>query len=110
MISLVLDIVGAALLFAGLVLLTVSVYGLLRIPDTLSQLHAQGLATGPGVIAVLASSIATENAAIIAFAILAIAFMVASSPAAGHAIARSADRRSQPAREPRDEPDGERDV
>lgn len=110
MISLVLDIVGAALLCSGLVLLTVSVYGLLRIPDTLSQLHAQGLATGPGVIAVLASSIATENAAIIAFAFLAIAFMVASSPTAGHAIARSADRRSQPARKPRDEPDGERDV
>lgn len=110
MISLVLDIVGAALLLAGLVLMTISVYGLLRIPDTLSQLHAQGLATGPGVIAVLASSIATENPAIIAFAALAIAFMVASSPTSGHAIARSADRRSEHARKALDEPDGEQDV
>ncbi|KUI45294.1 sodium:proton antiporter [Mycobacterium sp. IS-1590] len=110
MISLVLDTLGAVLLVAGLVLLTISVYGLLRIPDTLSQLHAQGLATGPGVIAVLASSIATENAAIIAFAFLTIAFMVASSPASGHAIANSAGRRSQRAHEPREEPDGERDV
>ena len=62
-------------------------------PDTYSQLHAQGLATGPGVIAVLASSVATENAAIITFAALAIAFVVLTSPVSGHAIARAAHRR-----------------
>ena len=62
-------------------------------PDTYAQLHAQGLATGPGVIAVLASSVATENAAIITFAVLAIAFVVLTSPVSGHAIARSAHRR-----------------
>jgi monovalent cation/proton antiporter MnhG/PhaG subunit len=62
-------------------------------PDTYQQLHAQGLATGPGVICVLASSIATENAAIITFAVLAIAFIVLTSPVSGHAIARAAHRR-----------------
>ena len=62
-------------------------------PDTYGQLHAQGLATGPGVIAVLASSVATEDAAIITFAVLAIAFTVLTSPVSGHAIARSAHRR-----------------
>ena len=56
MISIVLDVVGAALLLLGLVLITIGLYGVLRLPDTYSQLHAQGLATGPGVIAVLASS------------------------------------------------------
>jgi multicomponent Na+:H+ antiporter subunit G len=93
MISVVLDVVGAALLLIGLILMTISLYGVLRLPDTYSQLHAQGLATGPGVIAILASSIATENAAIITFAALAIAFVVLSSPVSGHAIARSARRR-----------------
>ena len=94
MISVVLDVVGTALLLLGLVLLTISLVGLLRLKDTFSQLHAQGLATGPGVIAVLASSVATENAAIITFAGLGIAFVVLTSPASGHAMAKAAHRRS----------------
>jgi monovalent cation/proton antiporter MnhG/PhaG subunit len=94
MISVMLDVVGAALLLIGLTLMTVGLVGVLRQPDTYSQLHAQGLATGPGVIAVLASSVATENAAIITFAALAIAFVVLTSPVSGHAIARSARRRN----------------
>ena len=89
MISVLLDVLGGALLLLGLVLLTVSLYGVLRMPDTYSQLHAQGLATGPGVIAVLASSIATENAGIITFAVLGIAFVTLTSPVASHAIARA---------------------
>jgi monovalent cation/proton antiporter MnhG/PhaG subunit len=94
MISVVLDVIGAALLLLGLILMTIGLYGVLRLPDTYSQLHAQGLATGPGVIGVLASSVATENAAIITFAALAIAFVVLTSPVSGHAIARSAHRRT----------------
>ncbi|MCV7280105.1 monovalent cation/H(+) antiporter subunit G [Mycolicibacterium flavescens] len=93
MISVLLDILGAVLLFTGLALLTISVVGMLRFSDTQSQLHAQGLATGPGVIAVLASSIATENPAIIGFAALTIAFVVMTSPTSSHAISRSAYRR-----------------
>jgi multicomponent Na+:H+ antiporter subunit G len=93
MISIVLDVVGAVLLLLGLLLMTIGLFGVLRLPNTYSQLHAQGLATGPGVIAVLASSVATENAAIITFAVLAIAFIAVTSPVSGHAIARAAHRR-----------------
>lgn len=95
MISLVLDLIGGALLLLGLTLMTISLYGVLRLGDTYSQLHAQSLATGPGVIAVLASSIATENAAIITFAVLAIVFIAITSPVSGHAIARAAHRRDR---------------
>jgi multicomponent Na+:H+ antiporter subunit G len=93
MISILLDVIGGALLLLGLVLLTISVIGVLRLPGTYGQLHAQGLATGPGVIAILASSIATENAAIITFAVLAIVFVALTSPVSSHAIARAAHRR-----------------
>jgi monovalent cation/proton antiporter MnhG/PhaG subunit len=93
MISVLLDVIGGGLLLIGLVLLTISVVGVLRLHDTYSQLHAQGLATGPGVIAILASSVATENAAIITFAVLGIAFMALTSPVSSHAIARAAHRR-----------------
>lgn len=95
MISTLLDIIGGTLLVVGLVLLTISVYGILRTSNTLVQLHAQGLATGPGVIAVLASSVATENGAIIAFAALAIIFMVLTSPTSSHSIAGSSQRRDE---------------
>jgi multicomponent Na+:H+ antiporter subunit G len=93
MISLTLDILGSALLLIGLVLLTISLVGILRLPNTLSQLHAQGIATGPGVIAIFGSSVATENAAIITFAVLGMAFVMFTSPVSGHAIARAAHRR-----------------
>jgi multicomponent Na+:H+ antiporter subunit G len=76
----VLDVIGGVLLFLGLTLMTISLYGVLRQPETYGQLHAQGLATGPGVIAVLTSSIGTENAANITFAVLAIAFVTLTSP------------------------------
>ncbi len=95
MISILLDVVGGVLLLLGLVLLTISLIGVLRVPGTYGQLHAQGLATGPGVIAILASSIATENPAIITFAVLAIVFIALTSPVSSHAIARAAHRRSQ---------------
>jgi monovalent cation/proton antiporter MnhG/PhaG subunit len=102
MISILLDVVGGVLLLLGLVLLTISLVGVLRLRDTYGQLHAQGLATGPGVIAILASSIATENAAIITFAALAITFLALTSPVSGNAIARAAYRRK--ARETGDAP------
>lgn len=95
MISVLLDVVGGALLLLGLVLLTISIVGVLRLSGTYDQLHAQGLATGPGVIAILASSIATEDAAIITFATLTIVFVALTSPVSSHAIARAAHRRSR---------------
>jgi multicomponent Na+:H+ antiporter subunit G len=93
MISTLLDVLGAALLLLGLVLHTISLYGVLRLPTTNQQLHAQGLATGPGVIAILAASIATENAGIITFAVLAIVFVAITSPVSSHAIAHAEHRR-----------------
>lgn len=91
--SLVLDVAGGVLLVVGLLLLTIALVGVLRMPGTYSQLHAQGLATGPGVICVLASSIATEDAATISYAAIGIVFTVLTSPVASHAIARAARRR-----------------
>ncbi|WP_243418379.1 cation:proton antiporter [Actinomycetospora cinnamomea] len=91
--SVVLDVAGGVLLVVGLLLMTIALVGVLRMPGTYSQLHAQGLAAGPGVICVLASSIATENAATISYAAIGIVFTVLTSPVASHAIARAARRR-----------------
>lgn len=111
MISIVLDVVGGALLLLGLALLTISLFGILRLRETYGQLHAQGLATGPGVIAILASSIATKDAAIITFAVLAIVFVALTSPVSSHAIARAAHRRrARDMDEPGRESDTELDM
>ncbi len=64
------------------------------------KLHAQSLATGPGGCCVLASSVATENAATISYATVGIVFTVLTAPVASHAIARAARRRGAEA-EPR---------
>ena len=49
----ILDVVGSALLLLGLLLATIGLYGMLRMPDIFHQLHPSGLVTGPAVIVVL---------------------------------------------------------
>lgn len=106
MISIALDVIGGLLLLLGLSLQTICIYGLLRLRDTYQQLHAQGLATGPGVMAVLAASIATENGGIITFAVLAIIFIAITSPISSHAIARAERRRRMRRQRHADRPQG----
>jgi len=94
-----LDIVGSALLLLGLLLATVGLYGLLRMPDIFHQLHPAGLVTGPAVILVLLASVATGSAEIITSAGLVILFLLITSPLSTHAIAQAALRRPRRERE-----------
>jgi len=89
----ILDVVGAVLLGLGLLLATVGLYGLLRIPDIFQQLHPAGLITGPAVIVVLLASVATGSGKIISSAVLVLLFVLITSPLSTHAIAQAARRR-----------------
>lgn len=89
----VFEIVGAVLLFLGLALATVGLFGLLRMEDIFHQLHPAGLVTGPAVLLVLLASIASRSAEIITSAALVILFVLITSPLSTHAIARAARRR-----------------
>ena len=93
MLTAVLDILGAVMLALGPIIMTVSVYGVLRMPDVYSQLHAAGLASGLGAITILLASIATRHAATITDAALVIAFLLLTAPISSHAIAWAAYRR-----------------
>lgn len=95
----VLDIVGAVLLVLGLLLATIGLYGLLRIPDIFQQLHPAGLITGPSVVVVLLASVSTGSAEIITSAVLVILFVLITSPLSTHAIAQAARRRPRRERE-----------
>ncbi|HEX6021213.1 MAG TPA: monovalent cation/H(+) antiporter subunit G [Solirubrobacter sp.] len=88
-----LDIIGSALLFLGLLLATIGLYGLLRMRDIFHQLHPAGLITGPAVILVLLASVATGRAEIITSAALVLLFVLITSPLSAHAIAQAARRR-----------------
>jgi multicomponent Na+:H+ antiporter subunit G len=95
-----LDIVGSALLLLGLLLATIGLYGLLRMPDIFHQLHPAALVTGPAVILVLLAAIDTASAEIITSALLVILFVLITSPLSAHAIAQAARRRPRRGQEP----------
>jgi len=84
-----LEVTGAVLLAGGLLLATIGLFGMLRHPRLVDQLHAAGLITGPAIILVLAASIATLKAEIITSAVLVILFVLVTSPLSGHAIAQA---------------------
>ena len=91
------DVLAVGLLGLGLLLATIGLYGLLRMPEVFSQLHAAGLVTGPAVILVLLASVATGSAEIITSATLVVLFVFVTSPLSSHAIAQAARRRGHDA-------------
>ncbi|HEX5816880.1 MAG TPA: monovalent cation/H(+) antiporter subunit G [Methylomirabilota bacterium] len=102
MLSGLLDAAAITLLTLGLIVATIGLYGVLRMPDIYRQLHAAGTVSGVGVIAILLASVATRNAAVIAHAALVIAFVLLTAPIATHAIAWAAHRRRAVVRDARD--------
>ena len=96
MLETVLDVLGVAALSVGLLLATVAIYGLLRMPDIFAQLHAAGLVTGPAVMLVMIASVATGRAEIVTSAVLVLVFVFVTSPLSAHAIAQAARRRGPP--------------
>ena len=93
MLTTALDIVAVVLMALGSIIMTISVYGVFRMPDVYSQLHAAGMASGLGAITILLASIATGDAGTITDAILVIAFLLLTAPISSHAIAWAAYRR-----------------
>jgi monovalent cation/proton antiporter MnhG/PhaG subunit len=85
-----LDVVIAVVLFGGLLLATIGLYGVLRMSDIFHQLHAAGLVTGPALLLVLLAAIGSRSAEIITSAALVFAFILITSPLSNHAIAQAA--------------------
>ncbi|MBD0291768.1 MAG: monovalent cation/H(+) antiporter subunit G, partial [Thermoleophilia bacterium] len=88
------------LVVLGVAVMTVGVYGLYRMPDVYTQLHAASKAVFLGVVSLLFASLATREPAIIARAALIGAFLVLTTPVAAHAVARAAYRRHERMRTP----------
>jgi multicomponent Na+:H+ antiporter subunit G len=86
-------VVADALTVLGLVVLTVGVYGVLRLPDVQRQVHAASKAGYVGVVILLAAAAVRGDGAVVARAILIVALLTLTTPVAAHAVARAAHRR-----------------
>ena len=104
MLTAALDVLAVVLLAAGSIIMTISVYGVLRMPDVYTRLHAAGMASGLGAITILLASVATRDAATITDAVLVIAFLLLTAPISSHAIAWAAHRRHATPPAPSGEP------
>ena len=79
-----------ALVILGLWVMTVGVYGVIRMPDTYTRLHAASKAVFLGVISLCVSSAVTGDPPIIYRAILISAFLLVTTPVSAFVIARTA--------------------
>jgi multicomponent Na+:H+ antiporter subunit G len=89
----ILDIVAIALFFGGLTLVSIGLFGMLRLDDMLHQLHAAALVTGPGIVLILLAAIGSRSAEIMTSAGLLLLFVLVTSPLSAHAIAQAVLRR-----------------
>ncbi|MDP2710836.1 MAG: monovalent cation/H(+) antiporter subunit G [Solirubrobacteraceae bacterium] len=80
----------------GLAILTIGVYGFVRMPDVYTQLHAASKAGFLGIVALLASTALHGDGAIITRAVLITVLLALTTPVAAHAIGRAAHRREEP--------------
>ncbi len=83
------------LVILGLWVMTVGVYGVVRMPDTYTRLHAASKAVFLGVISLCVSSAVTGDPAVIYRAILIAAFLIVTTPIATFVIARAAFLRGE---------------
>ena len=92
------EIIADTLALLGLAILTIGVFGVLRMPDVYTQLHAASKAGFLGIAALLAAAAVQGDGAIIARAVLIVALLSVTTPVAAHAVGRAAHRRGEPMR------------
>ena len=85
-----------ALVILAIAVMTVGVYGVRRMPDVYTQLHATSKAVFLGVIAILVASAVSGDPAIILRLVLIGAFLLLTTPVSAHVVARAAYRRREP--------------
>jgi multicomponent Na+:H+ antiporter subunit G len=84
-----------ALVVVGVLVMTVGVYGAIRMPDTYTKLHSMSKAVFLGVVSLCISSIVTADPAIIYRTILIAAFLLVTTPISALLIARAAFLRGE---------------
>jgi multicomponent Na+:H+ antiporter subunit G len=92
--------VADALVILGVFIMTVGVYGAIRMPDTFTKLHAMSKAVFLGVISLCASSAVTGDPQVIFRVALISAFLITTTPISAFVVGRAAYLRREPMRAP----------
>jgi multicomponent Na+:H+ antiporter subunit G len=87
-----------ALVVLGVFVMTVGVYGAIRMPDSYTKLHAMSKAVFLGVVSLCLSSAVTGDPQIIYRVALIAACLVVTTPISAFVIARAAYLREEPMR------------
>lgn len=96
----VLPFVADALVILGVFIMTVGVYGAIRMPDTFTKLHAMSKAVFLGVVSLCAASAVTGDPQVIFRVALISAFLVVTTPISAFVVGRAAYLREEPMRAP----------
>ena len=94
------EVLGTAIVFLGLAVMTLGVVGVFRFPDVYTQLHASSKAAFFGVAALLVAASLGGDGMIIARAVLIVILLGLTTPVAAHAIGQAAFHRREPLRSP----------
>ncbi len=89
-----------ALVILGVFVMTVGVYGAIRMPDPYTKLHAMSKAVFLGVISLCLSSAVTGDPQVIYRVALIAACLIVTTPISAFVIARAAYLREEPMRGP----------
>jgi multicomponent Na+:H+ antiporter subunit G len=88
--SSVVPFLADVLVLIGVLVMTLGVYGMVRLPDAYTRLHAAGKAVFLGVMPLLLSSTLTGEPGVILRVILIAFFLLVTTPVSAHVIGRAA--------------------
>lgn len=94
------EIAGEVLVVLGLVVLTIGVLGMLRMPDVYGQAHAASKGGVVGLVLLLAATLTLGDWAMAARAVLIGAVLLVTMPVASHVVLRAAAARGEPMADP----------
>lgn len=83
-------VIADGFLLLGVVVMTIGVIGMIRMPDIYTKLHAASKSVFLGVVSLLVAVSASGDPAIVARAMLIAMLLVLTTPVAAYEIARAA--------------------
>jgi multicomponent Na+:H+ antiporter subunit G len=84
----------------GLVIVTIGVYGVVRLPDVYTQLHASGKAAFLGVVFLLLAAGLEGDGPILTRVVLITVLLAVTTPVAAHVVGQAAHIRGEEMRTP----------
>ena len=85
-----------ALVVVGLIVMTLGVAGIYRMPDAYTKLHAQSKAVALGVVCLLVAAMLRGEWPASLRGLLVVAFILVTAPVGAHVVARAAWRGGEP--------------